>query len=178
DLVSPTCDPDELAVSNFLVLDPTLRGLLCTPASAGYNIDVSKFLDLPYFVGDSSLGWRNLFPIYPSFVEEPVKIVFGDRESLPRRPAVQILHVQLCPKLLVGSVAPDEHRLCQDPVQVDSNLQSSACRFGQTDVIPRWREPLTLRITTVRRYVEGDVSTSRNQHAKICPQVQTGPRAR
>src|SRR5437667_3738742 len=122
DLVSPTCDSDELAVSNFLVLDPTLCGLFCTLASAGYNIDVSKFLDPPYFVRDSRLGWWNLFPIYPSLVEEPVKIVFGDRESLPRRPAVQILHLQLCPKLPVGSVTPDEHRLCQDPIQVDSNL--------------------------------------------------------
>src|SRR5216117_1620366 len=37
DLVSPTSEPDEMAVSNFLVLDPTLRGLFCTLASAGYD---------------------------------------------------------------------------------------------------------------------------------------------
>src|SRR5881396_2079394 len=120
-----------MAVSNFLVLDPTLRGPFCTLASAGYDVDVSKLLDPRYLVCEFRLGWRDLFPVYPSLVEEPVEVVFGDRESLPRGPAVQILHVQMCPKLPVGSVAPDEHRLCQDPVQVDSNLQSIPRGFGQ-----------------------------------------------
>src|SRR5206468_11099955 len=78
DLVSPTSDPDEMAVSSFLVLDPTLRGLCCTLASAGYDIDVSKLLDPRYFGCDSRLGWRDLFPVYPSLVEEPVEVVFGD----------------------------------------------------------------------------------------------------
>src|SRR6266571_2159127 len=111
-----------MAVSNFLVLDPVLRGFFGPPAAASDNIDVSELLDTSNLGSDSRLGRRDLFPVLPRLVEDPVEIIFGDRKFLPRCPAVKILNLQLCAKLLIDSLAPDEHRLCQDPVQVYGNL--------------------------------------------------------
>src|SRR5207247_8645954 len=40
DLVSPTSDPDEMAVSNFPVLYPTLRGLFLTLSCAASHVAI------------------------------------------------------------------------------------------------------------------------------------------
>src|SRR6266540_2959119 len=98
------------------MLDPALCSHFSHPAPSSNDVYFAKRRNRSHLVGNPELRGWNLFPVFPRLVENPVEVVLGYAECPPRRPAVKILNLQLCTKLLVDSLTPDEHRLCQDPV--------------------------------------------------------------